>query len=247
MNAILRVISICVAITVLAVGSVGCGGSDHKPIAMDVYVDSTFSNDQVALGCVPDLILAAKLAAVSRGTLSFHTFDGDPLRRRGMSAVFTEDELPAELKGTSGEDEYLEEQAEKLQPRFETLIEKEPKIPGSPLLGVLERAARTRHGTATKRILICTDGLFTDVNANEMTLEEARAAGSELRRQLHGATVDFIGLDASAIGRGRVVERTRPVVKAVLAGAGAEMGNWNVELDPSWRERTLAAADGGTA
>jgi hypothetical protein len=234
--------SICVVITILAMG---CGNSDHHPIAMDVYVDSTFSNDQVARGCVADVILAAKLAAASRGTLSFHTFDGDPLRRRGMSAIFSEGEIPAELKGTSGEDEYLEEQAEKLRGRIEALIAKPPKVGGSPLLGVLERAARSRHGSAAKRILICTDGLFTDVNPNTMTREEAHVAGEELKPQLEGATVDFIGLDASAVGRGRLIEQTRPVVKAVLVGAGAEMGNWNVELDPSWRERTLAAADGG--
>lgn len=212
---------------------------------MDVYVDSTFSNDQVAIGCLGDVMEAAKLAAGSRGSFRFHTFDGDPFRRRGLTESFGADQIPPDVKGTSGETAYLEEQAEELEGEIEDLIAEPPTVGGTPLIDLLERAARhTPRSDGLNRILICTDGLFTDVNPVEMTAAEAGAEGEALPPNLRGAVIDFIGLDGSAPGRGRRVEETKPLVEALLDGTGAELGNWDLELSPNWRQDLVAAAGG---
>lgn len=232
-----------------ALGLLGCS-EDHrltkKPLAMDIYVDSTFSNDEVASECTDDVLTAAELAAASRGTLRFHTFDGDPFRRRGLSASFGDEAIPADIKGTSGETAYFEEQAKELEPEMEELIAEPPTVGGTPLVQLLERAGRhTARTDALNRILICTDGLFTDVNPKEMTSAQARAEGEQLPASLRGVTIDFIGLDGSAPGRGKRIEQTKPLVEALLQGAGAELGNWDLELAPSWREETIAAIETG--
>jgi hypothetical protein len=225
----------------------GCGENHRltdEPIAMDIYVDSTFSNDQVALGCVPDAMMATELAAGSRGSIKFHTFDGDPFRRRGLSESFEAEVLPANIKGTSGETAYLEEQAKDLEPQMKKLTLERATIPGTPLVELLERAARHTASTDDlNRILICTDGLFTDVNPLAMTTRRALAKGRALPRTLRGITVDFIGLDGSAPGRGRRIEQTKPLVEALLLGARAKLGTWDLELPPSWRAELIAAAD----
>jgi len=242
------IIGMCVgAMLVLAVN--GCS-EDHalteRPLAMDIYVDATFSNDEVASECMNDVLTAAQLAAASRGSLKFHTFDGDPFRRRGLSASFGDEAIPADLKGTSGETAYFEEQAEDLEAEMEELIAEPPTVGGTPLIQLLERAGRhTAQTEALNRILICTDGLFTDVNPQEMTAAEAREAGEALPSNLRGITIDFIGLDGSAPGRGKRIEETKPLVEALLAGAGATLGNWDLELPPSWREETISAIESG--
>ena len=79
------VLAACAALAVVLVIE-GCGGKQEltdRPISMDIYVDATFSNDQVARECMPDVMSAARLAAASRGFVALHTFDGDPFRRRG--------------------------------------------------------------------------------------------------------------------------------------------------------------------
>jgi hypothetical protein len=210
---------------------------------MDIYVDSTFSNDEVAEECMDDVLVAVEVTAGSRGTLQFHTFDGDPFRRRGLSKSFGEEEMPADIKGTSGEVEHLEEKSRDLEPDLHELITEDPTVPGTPLIDLLRRAGRDiAPAPALNRILICTDGLFTDVNPLEMTAGEARTAGEELPAPLRGITIDFIGLDASAPGRGRRVEDTKPLVDALLAGAGATRGTWDLELGPHWRGELIAAA-----
>jgi hypothetical protein len=227
-------------------------GEDHnltdEPISMDIYVDSTFSNKDVASECMPDVLAAVELAAGSRGTLKFHTFDGDPFRRRGLSRSFGEETLPADIKGTSGETSYLEKQAQELEVQISELIAEPPSVGGTPLIELLERAGRHPASPAgINRILICTDGLFTDVNPLEMNEQKARSAGESLPKSLSGVTIDFIGLDGSAPGRGRRIEDTKPLVEALLGGAGANLGTWDLELGPHWREELIAAADGGTA
>jgi hypothetical protein len=215
---------------------------------MDVYVDSTFSNDEVASECMGDVQVAAKLAAASRGSLKFHTFDGDPFRRRGLSVSFGDEAIPGDVKGTSGETAYLEQQAEELEAQMGELIDEPPTVGGTPLIQLLERAGRhTAQTDALNRILICTDGLFTDVNPKEMTEAQARQAGAALSPNLRGITIDFIGLDGSAPGRGKRIEETKPLVEAVLQGVGAEMGNWDLELPPNWREDTIAAIEAGAS
>jgi hypothetical protein len=240
-------LSVCLVLLV----SLSIGGCDEprkltdEPISMDIYVDSTFSNEKVAHKCMPDVMAAARLTAGSRGYLSFHTFDGDPFRRRGINEPFTDGSVPLDVKGTSGEIESLEDQATELKPRIEKLIEEPAKVGGSPLLLVLERAARqTPRQDTLNLVLICTDGLFTDVNPLEMGDAEARAGGAALGSNLRGVTVDFIGLDGSAPGRGKRIEHTKPLVQAVLAGAGARFGNWGLEMPPDWRDKTIAAAGG---
>ena len=239
---------VCLGAALLAMLA-GCG-EDHRltetPLAIDIYVDSTFSNDEVASECMKDVLSAAELAAGSRGTLKFHTFDGDPFRRRGLSASFSDENLPADVKGTSGETAYLEDQVSELESEIEELIAEPPTVGGTPLIQLLERAGRhTAQTGASNRILICTDGLFTDVNPKRMDAAEARTAGEALPDNLEGIPIDFIGLDGSAPGRGRLIEQTKPLVEAVVAGAGAEFANWDLELPPTWREETIAAVEGG--
>jgi hypothetical protein len=211
---------------------------------MDIYVDVTYSNDQVATSCMDDVMDAATLAAGSRGFLKFHTFDGDPFRRRGLTESFEAERIPPDVEGTSGETAYLEGLAEDLKGEMERLIAEPPTVGGSPLVDLLERAGRhTSRPDALNRILICTDGLFTDVNPLEMTPADAEAAGEALPSSLNGVVVDFIGLDGSAPGRGRRIEQTKPLVRALLHGAGVEMGNWELELAPDWRRETIAAIE----
>jgi hypothetical protein len=211
---------------------------------MDIYVDATYSNTEVAEECMNDIITAMEVTAGSRGTVKFHTFDGDPFRRRGISKNFGEEALPGDVKGTSGEVEYLEGQARDLEPELQQLIDEKPTVPGTPLIDLLERASRHMSGSpAFNRILICTDGLFTDVNPVEMSAAEARSAGEELPSSLTGITVDFIGLDGSAPDRGRRIEKTKPLVDALLAGASAKRGVWDLELGPDWRGELIAAVD----
>lgn len=241
---------ICLGITLVLVMG-GCG-EDHRltqrPLDIDIYVDSTFSNDEVASECMNDVISAAELAAASRGTLKFHTFDGDPFRRRGLSASFGDEAIPADIKGTSGETAYFEQQAEELEAEMEELIAEPPTVGGTPLIQLLERAGRhTAQTDALNRMLICTDGLFTDVNPKEMTSAQAREAGESLPSSLRGITIDFIGLDGSAPGRGKRIEETKPLVESLLQGAGAELGNWDLELPPSWREETITAIEAGAS
>jgi hypothetical protein len=233
----------------MALVAFGCG-ENHEltdgPISMDIYVDSTYSNDQVAINCMTDVMDAATLAAGSRGFLKFHTFDGDPFRRRGLSESFESERIPSNIEGTSGETAYLEGLAEDLQGEIERLIAEPPAVGGSPLVELLQRAGRhTPSSSALPRILICTDGLFTDVNPLEMAPADARAAGESLPASLNGVTVEFIGLDGSAPGRGRRIEQTKPLVQALLRGAGAELGNWELELSPDWRQEMIVAVDGG--
>jgi hypothetical protein len=243
-------IGLClVTLVVLAIS--GCS-EDHaltqRPLAMDIYVDSTFSNDEVASECMNDVQTAARLAAASRGSLKFHTFDGDPFRRRGLSVSFGDESIPGDIKGTSGETAYFEEQADELEAQMKELIAEPPTVGGTPLLQLLERAGRhTAQTSALNRILICTDGLFTDVNPLEMTRAQARQAGEELPANLAGITIDFIGLDGSAPGRGKRIEETKPLVEAVLQGTGAAMGNWDLELPPNWREDTITAIEAGAS
>lgn len=230
---------------------VGCDEPEKltsKPIAIDIYVDSTFSNDQVALKCMPDVMAAARLAAGSRGYLDFHTFDGDPFRRRGITESFTEGRIPADIEGTSGEIEHLEGQADDLESEFRKRIEEEkPKVGGSPLILLLERAARSGpHPGALNLILICTDGLFTDVNPVVMDQAEAKASGEALGPNLRGVTVEFIGLDGSAPNRGKRIEQTKPLVRELLQAAGANLGNWELELPSAWRDQTIAIAGGSS-
>jgi hypothetical protein len=242
------IIGLCI-VPVMALALSGCS-EDHaltrRPLAMDLYVDATFSNDEVASECMNDIQAAAKLAAASRGSLKFHTFDGDPFRRRGLSVSFGDEAIPGDIKGTSGETAYFEEQAEELEGQMEELIAEPPTVGGTPLLQLLERAGRhTTQTDALNRILICTDGLFTDVDPKKMTEAQARQAGEALPSNLRGITIDFIGLDGSAPGRGKRIEETKPLVEAVLHGAGAQLGNWDLELPPSWREETIAAIEAG--
>jgi hypothetical protein len=240
-------LSLCL-VTCVALALVGCDEPQaltEEPLSMDIYVDSTFSNDQVAHDCVSDIMIAVKLTAASRGFLEFHTFDGDPFRRRGLSEHFDEG-VPANVEGTSGELTYLEDQGAKLEGRIKELIAERPVVGGSPLVAVLQRAARnTPDGKVEKRVLICTDGLFTDVTPVRMTTGEARSEGKKLGPNLGGATVDFIGLDASDPGRGRRIEDTKPLVEALMGGAEMRMGIWNVELGSEWRSNTIDSANRG--
>lgn len=75
-------VGVCAAIA-LAIALMGCDETQKltdRPISMDIYVDATFSNDQVAGECMPDVMAAARLAAASRGFVTFRSFDGDPFR-----------------------------------------------------------------------------------------------------------------------------------------------------------------------
>ena len=244
------VVGACILGGVLPIALSGCGENHRltdEPIAMDIYVDATFSNDQVALECLPDVMRAATLAAGSRGSVKFHTFDGDPFRRRGLNESFEATVLPANIKGTSGETASLEELAKDLEPQIKELILEPPTVGGTPLLALLERTARhTASPGNLNRILICTDGLFTDVSPLKMTSQKARAEGKALLQTLRGITVDFIGLDGSAPGRGRRIEQTKPLVEDVLLSAGAQLGEWDLELSPSWRAELIAAANSRT-
>jgi hypothetical protein len=245
-KAVIAVLNLCVA-ACIAIALVGCDEPQvltEKPISMDIYVDSTFSNDQVAEDCMGDVMAAVKLAAASRGFLEFHTFDGDPFRRRGLAKSFDQG-VPPSVEGTSGELTYLEEEAVELEEQIQDLIDERPVVGGSPLIGVLERAARNAPDEKVhKRILICTDGLFTDVTPVRIDAEGARSEGERLGPNLEGVTVDFIGLDASEPGRGRRIEDTKPLVEALLGAAGLQMGVWNVELGSEWRTNAIAAAGG---
>ena len=241
-------VGVCAAIA-LAIALMGCDEKQKltdRPISMDIYVDATYSNDQVAGECMPDVMAAARLAAASRGFVTFRSFDGDPFRRRGVSKAFDEG-VPASREGTSGELEYLEEQASDMRGELEGLAKERPVVGGTPLIDVLRRAARNGrgHSGALRRVLICTDGLFTDVNPHVMTLAEARRAGARIGQGLRGATVDFIGIDASDPDRGDYVESLRPLVEALLRAAGVQMGNWDVELGSEWRQNTIDAANEG--
>jgi hypothetical protein len=237
---LMAVVAVCMGLVVS-----GCSENHDlttQRIAMDIYVDATFSNDQVAEKCMKDVMIATRLAAGSRGAVAFHTFDGDPFRRRGEARSFGEETIPGDVEGTSGETGYLEDQGDDLEDEFLGLIAEPPTVWGTPLIAVLERAARhpPRKGPV-KRMLICTDGLFTDLNPNKMTVEEARLEGEAIQPDLDGVRVDFIGLDGSAPDRGKYVERTKPLVVALLAGAGAQFGSWDLELPPEWREETIDA------
>ncbi len=236
-------VGICVALMLT-----GCDEPQEltdTPLSIDIYVDSTFSNDQVASECMEDVMSAIKLAAGSRGFVEVHTFDGDPFRRRGLSKHFNEG-VPSSVEGTSGEIEFLEEEAEELEAGVEELIAEPPEVGGTPLIQLLERAARNApQGSVDDRVLICTDGLFTDVTPVGMTVAEARAEGEGLGPNLEGVTIDFIGLDASDPGRGRRIEDTKPLVEALLGAAGAQLGVWNIELGSEWRSNTIATTNGG--
>lgn len=240
-------ITICALAGSLAL--VGCGENfelTEIPISVDIYVDSTYSNDQVDHECMDDVMEAARLAAGSRGYLRFHTFDGDPFHARGMSESFDEVVLPGGVEGTAGETKYLEGKADDLRPKIEELIEEKADIPETPLIHLLERAGRSTVSTeALEHILICTDGLFTDVNPNKMTRDDAASIGASLPSALQDVVVDFIGLDGSEPERGPYIERTRPLVQAMLAGAGTRIGSWELELPNSWRKDLIAAANSG--
>jgi hypothetical protein len=244
-----RAMSVCLAMGT-ALLLIGCDEPEKltaKPIAMDIYVDSTFSNDEVAPECMPDVMAAARLTAGSRGYLDFHTFDGDPFRRRGTTESFTEGRVPPDVEGTSGEIKHLEGEADDLEAEFEELIAEPPEVGGSPLVLLLERAARSApHPGARNLILICTDGLFTDVNPLVMDLAEAKASGKALGPNLRGVKVEFIGLDGSAPNRGKRIEQTKPLVHELLTAAGAELGNWELELPSAWRDQTIAIAGGSS-
>jgi len=218
----------------------GCGGGSltDNPLSVDIYVDATFSNQNFARGCLPDVMSAAGLAAASRGSVSLHTFDGDPFHRRGISQTFGEEDLPPDLKETSVEAEaqYLEEAAAGLEGQFEKLIAEPASVGGSPLVDLLERAAgEGAPDDAVRRLLICTDGLFTDLRFGDAGAREAEAQGRRRLRALAGVGIDFIGIDGSASGRGRFLAQMKPSVEALLRGAGAGFGAWSLELGPHWR------------
>jgi hypothetical protein len=240
---------VCVAAGAAVLG--GCGENydlTETPISVDVYVDSTYSNDQADMECVDDVMEAAKLAAASRGHFKFHTFDGDPFRGRGINEPFDELVIPGGTENTAGETGYLEGKAEDLQPEIEELIIKGAEVPGTPLIQLFERAGRhTPDDEVINRILICTDGLFTDLDPNQVSREEAVVAGEELPIALEGTVVDFIGLDGSSPERGRYVERTRPLVQALLTGAGMRLGAWDLELPVDWRKDLIALANSGSS
>ncbi len=219
---------------VLGLAATGCGNS-ATPIVGDIFIDVTFSNDQVANACLTDVMRATKAVATTHGTVYVHSFDGDPLSRRGLSEPFTESQVPPDLQNTSGEGEYLEEQADKLESEIEDLINEDAEVKGTPLLEVLTAAGRTNVPSGEKhRIVICTDGLFTDVRPGKMTAEEAQAKGVNRHARLSGAVVDFIGLGVSAPGTGRRIEQTRPLVESLLEGAGARLEYWGVDLPKPW-------------
>lgn len=230
---------------------VGCGENydlTENPVSVDIYVDSTYSNNGVDLECMDDVMEAAKLVAGSRGYLQFHTFDGDPFHSRGLNESFSSVVLPGGVEGTEAETAHLEEQAEKLKPRMRRMIEEDAVVPETPLIQLFKRAARhTASADSVNHILICTDGLFTDVNPKEMTRDEAVAVGRDLPPTLHGVVVDFIGLDGSQPERGEYIEKTRPLVRGLLTGAGAQLGAWELELPPGWRDSLIAAANPGNA
>lgn len=227
----------------------GCDESQSltsQPISMNIYVDTTFSNEDVAAKCLPEVMSAATLAAASRGFVDFHVFDGDPYRRRGLSANFSE-EVPRNIRGTSDELHYLEEQAEKLEGEVRQMISQKAVVGGTPLIELLDRIAEEpAQGKVAERVFICTDGLFTDVNPLKMSVPQAESAGRALPPGLKGSVVDFTGLDASAPGRGRRVQQTKPLVEALLDSAGAKLGNWGDGLDPQWRDTAIEEADNGS-
>jgi hypothetical protein len=235
-GAVVAALAACLALLV------GCGGGGvvTKPVTVDAFLDATYSNDQVAAECLEDIKHAAQVAAESRGRFFFHTFDGDPLRRRGTTADFAELEVPARYRGTSKEVEGLrsaaEKEVEELWPEVETLAAEKPVVPETPLAGVLTRAARIQaegEVVGPHRIVICTDGLFTDVN-KKSTSEGVHQLGASLRSKLSGATIDFIGLAVSVPGTGPYVEKGKPPVEELLAEAEATMGVWDVELPAGW-------------
>lgn len=215
------------------------------PISVDIYVDSTYSNNEVDLECMEDVMEAAKLAAGSQGNLSFHTFDGDPFHSRGLNESFSDLALPGEVEGSDGQTGYLENKAEELRPRMEELVEADAVVPETPLIGLLMRAGRGSTSSAIRHILICTDGLFTDLNPNHVSIEDAKTAGKDLPPTLKGVVVDFIGLDASAPDRGEFIERTRPLVLALLTSAEADLGSWDLELPANWRKDLIDIANPG--
>lgn len=244
-------VSALVATLVLTLLLAGCGGVETKPVTVDAFLDATYSNDQVANECVDDIARAAQIAAESRGHLFFHTFDGDPLRRRGTSRDFSDVTVPNKYKGTAKEAEGLEhaaeEEIEELRPEIEELAAETPKVGGTPLVGVLTRAARIQaegEVVGPHRILICTDGLFTDVTP-KLSPDEVSRLGASLDSKLPGATVDFIGLAVSVPGTGPFIEKIKPRVQELLDLAGARMGVWDVELPAGWRPVPKIVEGGG--
>jgi hypothetical protein len=232
-------LSLAVAAAAIALG--GCGGVATNPVTVDAFLDATYSNKDVSDKCLADLHRAALTAAESRGLFFFHTFDGDPLRRRGTSADFGDLEVPNRFKGTGKELEGLEAAAvdavdETLWPEVEAMASEPPKVGTTPLVGVLTRAVRIQEEgqvVGPHRVLICTDGLFTDVTPRSSP-EEVSELGSSLEGKLAGATVDFIGLAVSVPGTGTYVDKGRPQVQQLLEEAGATMGIWDVELPAGW-------------
>lgn len=218
----------------------GCGGVETRPVTVDAFLDATYSNDQVAGECLGDIKRAAQVAAESGGRFFFHTFDGDPLRRRGASIDFADVKVPNKYKETSKELDGLRQAAEdavdERWPEIEVLAEERPTVGETPLIGVLTRAARIQaegEVVGPHRILLCTDGLFTDVDARSSP-DEVSQFGASLQSKLKGATVDFIGLAVSVPGTGPFVEKTKPPVEELLAETGATMGIWDVELPAGW-------------
>ena len=131
---------------------------------------------------------------------------------------------------------------------MERLVNEGPVVGGTPLIDVLRRAARNRgHSGALQRILICTDGLFTDVNPRAMTAAEARGAASQIGPRLRGATVDFIDVDASDPDRGDYVESVRPLAGALLGGAGNPDGRLGRGARPrmAWEHDRRGERGGG--
>jgi hypothetical protein len=221
------------AAVMIAMGLSACG-EPEQPVVLDGFVDATFSNADVAGGCLSEVIRGAEVAARSRGAFTLHIFDGDPLGRRGISAEFAEADVPRSIKGTSKVGDYLAEQAENLRPEARRLIETAPEVDGTPLLEVLARAQRELpdpKADIDHHILICTDGLFTDIGADPQAAAELSEAQG---LRLHGSTVDFVGLALSAPGTGDMVEELRPAVEALLEAAGAELGVWDAELPARW-------------
>lgn len=229
-----KIVSAILALAFIGVALGGCT-DPSSPIAGDIWVDSTFSNDQVSNACLDDVMRVAKAVAASHGVVYVHTFDGDPLSRRGLSEPFSASQVPPNLQNTSGEGEYLEEQAGNLESKIEKLILEDPTVYGTPLLEVLAAAGRTHvPSDELHRVVICTDGLFGDVRPEKMTLKEARIEGAQLRSRLSGSIVDIIGLGVSAPGTGRRIEQTRPLVEALLESANVRLGFWGVDLPKPW-------------
>ena len=225
---ILLPVAICVV--VLA----GCGGSSPAVITA---LDGSFSNYEVAPKCLSDLDRAARLAADQGSSFTFFSYDGDPLGRRGVAVDFGAKEIPNRYKGTEKEGEWRVEHSGPVLEEMRNLAEDRPEEGGTPLLGVLTRIARIAHGLGSvpKYVVNCGDGLWTDLKPG-MSEREIQALAREIPPGLEGTTIDFVGLDASALGTGSWIERLRPLVKQVLEYKHAHLGVYDIELPANWPE-----------